>query len=298
MRSLRSVCAAIMAAALLSGCSALRIAYGTAPDLAYWWLDRYVDFNGSQAPRVHEAIDQWFAWNRRSQLPDYAALLVRAEVEVRVDTTSARACAWQADLVKRARTAFDRIAPAGAELMLTITPEQIQHIERRYAKFNDEYREAYLQPDPARRAKAALKRTVDRAEQLYGDLNDAQIALVVDLLARSPFDPDIWFAERRERQQAALQMLRRLKTEAATKEQALAALRLYADQLERSPRVEYRRYAEPLADFNCAFAAKLHNSTTAAQRQVAAERLAGWEGDLRAIAAAPEGRGLGRVQAP
>ena len=46
---------------------------GTAPDLVYWWLDRYIDFNDTQTPRVHEAIKQWFAWHRRSQLPDYAA---------------------------------------------------------------------------------------------------------------------------------------------------------------------------------------------------------------------------------
>ena len=48
----------IIAALLVSlgGCSALRIGYGTAPDLVYWWVDRYVDFNGAQTPKVREAI--------------------------------------------------------------------------------------------------------------------------------------------------------------------------------------------------------------------------------------------------
>ena len=39
-------------------------------------------------------------------------------------------------------------------------------------------------------------------------------------------------------------------------------------------------------EFNCAFAATLHNSTTAAQRRIAAAKLAGWAADLRYLAAA------------
>ena len=273
--------------ALLGGCSALRIGYGTAPDLAYWWLDRYIDFNDAQTPRVREAIRQWFAWHRRTQLPDYAAQLARARLDVLADTTPARVCEWQGELVKRAHVAFDRIAPAAAEVMLTVTPEQIRYLDQRYAKFNDEFRDDYLQPDRAKRAEENLKRTVDRAETLYGRLEDAQRARITEGLARSPFDADVWFAERRQRQLDALQLLRKLTTESASREQALAALNGYVERLERSPREPYRRYAERLAEFNCAFAAGLHNTTTPAQRRTAANKLAGWEGDLRAIAAAP-----------
>ena len=270
---------------LVSGCSALRIAYGTAPDLVYWWLDRYIDFNDTQTPRVHEAIKQWFAWNRRTQLPDYAALLARAQAEVLADTTPARVCEWQADLTARAHTAFDQVAPAAAELMLTITPQQISYLEQRYAKFNAEYRDEYLQPDSRKRADEARRRVVDRAETLYGELDEAQQERIAEGLKRSPFDPELWLVERRARQQEVLQILRRLGAEGANRERALAALRGYVDRLERSPREPYRRYSERLAEFNCAFAASVHNATSAAQRRAAAKRLAGWEGDLRTIAA-------------
>lgn len=279
-----ALCAALLT--LLGGCSTLRIAYGTGPDIAYWWLDGYIDFSREQTPKVREAIAQWFGWHRQTQLPDYAALLVRAEAEIQADTTPSRVCAWQTDLTSRARVAFERIAPQAAELMLTVTPEQVQYLTRRYAKYNEEFRDEYLQPDPAKRARANLKRTVDRAEQLYGRLNEAQIALLTESLQRSPFDPDVWLAERQQRQQAVLQMLRRLHAENAYRDQALAALRGYADQLERSPRADYRRYADNLLQFNCAFGARIQNSTTPAQRRQAADRLAGWAGDLRSLAAA------------
>ncbi len=124
---------------------------------------------------------------------------------------------------------------------------------------------------------------------LYGRLDDAQRERIDEGLKRSPFDPELWLAERRARQQEALQGLRRLQTtEGAGREQAQAVLRSYVERLERSPREPYRRYAERLADFNCTFAAALHNATSPAQRKVAAGRLAGWEGDLRALAGAAE----------
>ena len=271
---------------LVSGCSALRIGYGTAPDLAYWWLDRYVDFDGAQTARVRDAIAQWFAWHRREQLPEYAALLVRARTEVMADTTATRVCEWQSELMRRADTAFDRAAPAVADIVLSITPTQIAHIEQRYAKTNEEFRDDYLQPDPTERAAATLKRTVERAEMLYGRLDDAQRNRISEQLARSPFDPEVWLAERQQRQQDALRLLRSMGADGAmSREQAANALRSYIDRIERSPRDGYRRYAQQLTEFNCALAANLHNVTTGAQRRAGAKKLASWEGDLRAIAA-------------
>jgi Family of unknown function (DUF6279) len=273
------------AALLLSGCSALRIGYSQAADLAYWWLDGYADFNGDQTRRIREALAQWFVWHRKTQLPDYAQLLLRAQAEVRGDTTAARVCEWQGELIKRAHTAWDQAAPAAAEWALSVTPQQIQHLERRYAKANDEFRDDYLQEDPRERAEATIKRTVDRAESLYGRLDAAQRARVTAAMARSPFDPELWLAERKMRQQEALQLLRRLGAEGASREQAEGALRVYVEHMERSPREAYRRYSERLAEFNCAFGASLHNSSSPAQRRAAASKLSGWEGDLRALVA-------------
>ncbi len=280
--------AALAALALvgLTGCSALRVGYSQAPDLIYWWLDRYIDFDDDQTPKARDAIDQWFAWHRRTQLPDYADLLVRAQKEVLVDTTPARVCDWQRELLKRAHTAYDHAEPAAAEIVLTVTTGQIAHLEKRYAKNNEEFRDEYLQADPAKRAKKNLERTLERAEMLYGRLDDAQRNRIGEHLARSPFDPEIWLAERQQRQQDALRLLRSIGADGTmSREQAARALRGYIERLERSPRDDYRRYAERLSEFNCTFGAAVHNGTTAAQRRAAVKKLASWEGDLRVITA-------------
>ena len=271
--------------ALLGACSALRIGYSQAPDLMYWYLDGYVDFNSAQTPRVRDALAHWLAWHRRTQLPDYAALLARAQTEVMTDITAARACEWQRDVIRRADTAFDRAAPAVADLLVTATPQQVQNLEQHQAKANDEFRKDYLQPDLRKRAEVTLKRAVERAESLYGTLGEVQRARMAEALLRSPFDPEAWLSERRLRQQEALALMRKFGGDEAARQAAEAAVRAYVQRMETSPREPYRRYSERLNAFNCAFAATLHNSTSAAQRRTAAEKLAGWEGDARAIAA-------------
>ena len=281
----RIIAALCGAALLLSGCSALRIGYSQAADLAYWWLDGYADFDSEQTRRLREALAQWFAWHRKTQLPDYAQLLARAQAEVRAETTPTRVCEWQLELLKRAHTAFEQAAPAAAEWALSVTPQQIQHIERRYAKANDEFRDDYLQEDPRERNDATIKRAVERAESLYGRLDDSQRARIAVAMARSPFDPELWLAERKLRQQDALQLLRKLSAGGASRAQAEGALRVYADHIERSPRDAYRRYSERLVEFNCAFGASLHNSSSLAQRRMAVNKLSGWEGDLRTLVA-------------
>lgn len=275
-------------AGLLAGCSAIRFGYNQAPDLLFWWLDGYADFDDAQSLRVRDGLAQWFAWHRRTQLPDYAGLLVRAQGELPADTTPQRVCRWWDELRQRGERAAEQALPYAAEVMPTLKPAQIQHIERRYARINEEFRDDFLDKDPVRRQERSVKRAVERAEFLYGSLDAAQRTLVARLVADSPFDADAWYAERLQRQQEALQMLRRLSTENAPRDTALATLRAYGERMARSPREAYRRYQEKLETYNCGFAASLHNATTPAQRQAAVTRLKGWEADFRALSATPD----------
>lgn len=271
------------ASVLLGACSALRFGYNQADELAYWWLDGYLDFNETQTPRVRDALAQWHGWHRRTQLPDYAALLARLRAEAPAPTTPVRVCQWWDDVRVRVDAAFDRAIPASAELMLTLTPDQLRHIERRYAKANDEFRADFLQSDPAERRKESIRRTTERAESFYGRLDEAQRAQIAKSVAESPFDAELWFGERKRRQQDALQMLRRLKPEGAVVDQAQAALRVYYEHALRSPRPQYASYARTLTEYNCGVAANLHNSATPAQRAVLAGKLKGWEADIRSL---------------
>lgn len=261
--------------------------------MGYWWLDGHVDFDERQSAQVHEAIERWFAWHRRSQLPEYAALLARAQREILQPMTPAAMCAWTTEAQRRLDLALGEALPAAAELMLTLTPGQLRHIERRFRKSQDEMREDFLQPDLAERQAGRLKRTLKSFEILYGRLDAGQRELLAGQLGASSFDAERWIAERALRQREILQTLASVGNAAraggdpgALLAQARAAAQGLAAQITRSPRADYRAHQERLLQENCTLAATVHNATTRAQRETARARLKGWEDDLRALATA------------
>jgi hypothetical protein len=286
-RARSSIIAALSLALVLvlAGCSLLKLGYGQASPLAYRWLDRYVDFDDAQSLRVKAALDDAIAWHRRSQLPEYVDLLVRAEAEVLGDATPERMCGWATELRGRVDPVLQYVAPTIADVVLTLTPQQIVHIEKRFSETNDEWRDDHLQRDPRKRQRAAVAREVERAETLYGRLDDAQRELVARSVAMSPFDGELQLAERQRRQQEAVAMIRQLREASPGRDDAIAQVRAYLHGLDRAPPRSQAGYAERVAAYNCNFASELHNATSAAQRRAAAARLKGYESDLRALIA-------------
>lgn len=275
----------LAATLLLSGCGvALRLGYNQGSSLAFRWLDGYAEFDDAQSLRVRGALDEWFAWHRRTQLPDYADLLSRARAELPGPATADRMCAWSNDLRARFDTAIDHAVPAIAEVLPTLSASQIASIEKRNATRNDEYRDDFLHRDPDKRRKAATKREIERAEDVYGRLDDAQRAFVAKATAESPWDGDLAYAERLRRQADLLSTVRRLAAKRAATGEAEAEVRGWLKRAARSPNESYGRYSTRLVEYNCGYAADLHNLMTAEQRQKAVKKVKGYEDELRALA--------------
>jgi hypothetical protein len=281
----RSIIAALGLALLaaLPGCSLVKLGYGQASPLVFRWLDRYVDFDDAQSLKVRTALDETLAWHRRTQLPDYAQLLARAETEIAGDATPERMCAWAGEIRSRMTPVLQQIAPVVADVAVTLSPAQISHIEKRLAESNDEYRGDHVQRNLQRRHKAQVKREVERAEMLYGELDAAQRELVVRSVEASPQDAEVAFAERQARQRDLLTMLRRLRETNASRDEALPQVRAILAGFDQSPRESYRRHAERVLTHQCALAGALHNSASPAQRRAAAKKLAGYREDVRSL---------------
>ena len=267
----------------LPGCSFVKLGYEQAGPLAFRWLDGYVDFDDAQSLRVRAALADALAWHRRTQLPDYLQLLARAEAEVLGDATPERMCAWSGEIRSRIDPILQYLAPAIADVAVTLSPAQLAKIEKRFAETNDEYRDEHLQKNLQRRHKADLKRQVARAEMLYGELEPAQRDLIAHSVATSPYNAEIAFAERKERQHDVLALARRLRDSNPPRDDAIAQVRAYLHDVDRSPREAYRRYAEKLTAHQCALASALHGTASAAQRREAARRLAGYRADVRSL---------------
>ena len=141
----------LLAASLLAACSSVRLAYNNLPSLSYWWLDGYVDFDGAQTPRVREDLAQLLEWHRTTELPKVAGLLKKAEALAPGDVTPAQACELADEIRARLLAVAERAETAGTGLALTLGDAQLQQLERKYAKVNEDYRKEWLALSPAER---------------------------------------------------------------------------------------------------------------------------------------------------
>ncbi len=287
-RSIRSspFCLLIIGGLLLAlvGCSAaLRLGYNQGSTLAFWWADRYVDFDSRQSTQVRKALNDWFRWHRSTQLDDFEVLARRAQAEAVVPANAAQICRWSDELSNRLIQAYEHAVPAIADIALTLRPEQLKRMERRYEKANEDFRGDYLQASTDARLRESIKRTTKRAEDFYGPLNSGQQALVRRWTAESPFDPEISLTERRARQQDILSSLRRWTTEKTSPDTVRSGLKTLGQNMRQSSRENYRTYQKRLFDYNCEFMAEFHNTTTPAQRQRLLEKLKSWEVDIHAL---------------
>jgi Family of unknown function (DUF6279) len=274
---------AALALGLLGACSAIKIAYNQAPDLAYWWLDGYVDFNDRQSPVVREQLAALMAWHRQSELPKVAVLLQKTQGLVANNMSSAQACELFSEVTVMVNAVLDKALPSVAELAPTITAQQIAAMQTKQQKNIAEYSKDYIAASPTERSAKRLKDAIGRSERLYGKLEAAQIAAIERTIQNSTFDAATSLKERVQRQKDGVELMRTL---ASSKPASLAvqtSLRSYITRSLNSPDPAYRAYAQTMVREGCDAFAAVHASTTPAQRANAVQILKGYEMDVRAL---------------
>ena len=267
----------------LQGCGVIKLAYNQSPELAYWYLDSHLDLTSEQSLQVKAKLNQLQAWHRQTQLPAYALTLQQLQQQLLADTTTAQACTVAADVRSKLGTLSRQTEPLAASLAGMLNADQLKHMAQKFAKTNAKEQAERLDDGPRSRQEKRLKQALERAERLYGSLNDSQRTMLAKRLELSRFDDRLVFAEKQRRQRDALATLQPLIASQASPEQALVALRGLMERTFVSPDLVHRTYFEQLGQENCQTFAELHNTTTAAQRTKAVETLKGYVQDLQTL---------------
>lgn len=280
--------AAVAALVLLGGCSAVKLTYNNLPELAYWWVDSYADLDELQSAQLRTDLTRLHAWHRENELTRVAALLQLVQRDAQTDTTAQNVCRFYEQVRERVESVRVQAEPAAVSLAMTLSPMQIGHIAAKFDKRNTAWRREWTSGSTAAQLEKRLQKSVERAEQFYGTLDDKQRAVLQAGMANSRFDPQRSYAERLRRQQDLLQLLRMLSGASGTAQptfaQATVALRGYVDRSLTSPDPAYRAYFQAATLENCQTYAQLHNSASAQQRTRAIARVAAYERDARELA--------------
>ena len=141
-------------------------------------------------------------------MPDYERLLqeTAARAATRIDADDARR------IYREMRALYHRSLRQGipdmADFLLQLHPEQIAHLERKFAEENARTAREILKGTPRERREAAAKRYLERIEDWTGTLSQAQREQVRARVAAMQDIADEWMDDRRFRQAETLGLIR------------------------------------------------------------------------------------------
>ena len=284
---MRHIIGVLLAALLLSGCSAVKLAYNNAPELGYWWLDGYLDFTSAQSSRVRSDLATLQSWHRQQELPLYVATLEKLQGMAVANVNSGQLCDMTDEMRARLQALLDRAEPTVLAVSPTLTPAQLTHLTQQFEKRAEKWREEWLGGTAQERRERRFKQLLDRVETFYGRQDKAQRALLQSAMVDSIFDAEMTHREVLRRQQDTLQTLRRVQGSKRDEPGVRLEMRGLIERALTSPDPDYRNYASRLQLETCSTLATLHNNSTAEQRQHLMETLKDYEDDARSLMTNP-----------
>jgi hypothetical protein len=271
--------------ALLAACSTIRFSYNHGDTLLYWWLDAYVDFEGDQSDWVKRDIGELFQWHRKTQLHDYAALLGTFQRQLAGNPTQADLLNDYRELRTRTETLAMKAVPDMVDLARSLTPGQIEQMEKRFNKKNDEYRRKFVSGSVEKRNEARFDKSMDQFKLWFGGFSNEQEKVLRRASDARPLDSNIWLEERIYRQHRILALARKIQQEKPNKEQTGAMITaLLREFFTRMDAPERKGFYDAYINATSNFILTAIRIATPAQKAHAQQRMQGWIDDFNALA--------------
>ncbi|TWI61915.1 hypothetical protein IP91_04514 [Pseudoduganella lurida] len=284
-RSFRTWCA-IALLAVLAACSSLKLAYNNGDTLLYWWLDNYVDFDGDQRAEVKKDIDNLFRWHRKTQLQDYTQFLQRAQKQLQSNPSPADLRADYDDIRARTQALLVKAAPDIADLALSLKPEQLDQMEKKFEKNNVKFRKENMKGSRDDQNEFRYKKSMEQFELWFGTFTSEQKAIIRKASDARPLDNNIWFDERQRRQRNVLNLARKIVQEKPSREQATAQIQaLIRDSFSRMDNSERKPFFDSYTNSTIELVHTVIRIATPEQKAHAQKRMQGWIGDFSTLAA-------------
>lgn len=274
--------AVLAAFASLSGCTALQLGYNNADTLIHWRGGKYFGFEGEQKAEFERRVQHFLAWHRKTELPRYAAFANTLGDRL-ARGISQPDLVWGYDSFQALlRQTLRAAAAESGELLDTVSPAQVERFQARLDKENRDFAKDHgLADSPEERRAKRVRRNIERLEDWFGALTDAQIERVRLYSTRAPLDDELRDLDRKRMQRELVAMFK-----ARQARQKLVQWAATWDR-NRDPLYETRR-KENLREY-FGMLLDLDRTLSTEQRDRAVQRLRGFAGDFSALVAAAGG---------
>lgn len=280
-RTTRFLIVAALAAAL-AACTFTKFAYNQADTVITWLADDYFDLDSQQKADFQKRFERFHAWHRFEQLPDYAQFMKVARTRMQ-DGLSQADVLWFVDGLKaRTRAAAQKAAPEAAPLLASLTPAQIENLQKKWAKENKKYvAERKVFGTPEERYEAEGKRVIKHMKEWLAPLTSEQEARVMQLTRELPQLERERYTERLRRQKEFLEVLAHRNEELPKFTQRVSDWMMYWER-GRSP--EYQRQVDASWQKRADLFVAVDKMFTPEQRIASLQRIDNYAADFSQLA--------------
>lgn len=270
-------------ASTLLGCSTVRFAYNQGDTLAYWWLDDHIGFNQVQEPLIRSSLERHFWWHRTEQLPAISGSLQRAQQKLQGPLSKSEFLALRSELIKHVYKVSEEVIPDAAKLIVSLDASQIETMQKKINKNNQKFKNEFLPKDKNKQANVRANKTIERAEWLYGSLNNAQENKIREFLLKNPIDGEHAFQEKLRRQSEFIAICKEAQQQKLSQKATEALLRDYLKYFEAGRSKEQQASHKKWIESGAETASFISSVVNEDQNKYAAERIGGWMSDVQEL---------------
>lgn len=273
---------ACAAALLLAGaCSMAGMAYNNVVPLAAWYVDDYVELDETQRARFRDGLERLRAWHRRSELPEYSRVLEDAARRVDGEVSAADVRALYDDGRRLTNRLAERALPEVADLLLSLTPQQVASIEDKLRRENEKLENERVRAPTAQRDRERVERYMRNIESWMGSLTPEQKLRVRAGVEKMQINDALRIADRKRLQGKFLTLLRN----PPPKPKFVEELRGIFTRPEEGRDPEYVEATRVWREQTTALFADTLATATPSQRNHLKRKLRGYASDVTALVA-------------
>jgi len=192
----------------VSGCSRFKLLYSFGGEAIQSETEFYLDLNEEEEAALERSVGELISWHRAEMLPRYAEFFrngAEAADNGALDELQVRSAIQEMRALLR-QTIEGAVPHVAAVLAGHTKPRKLNHLRARMAERSAERREELEVPKLEWLAERT-ESSVRRFERFFGDLSEAQVAMVQRYFADTAGSSNPWQRVREDRRQAFLAFL-------------------------------------------------------------------------------------------
>ena len=201
--------AALLLIILLASCAAMQVAYNNSGILIKLWVKSHFDLKGTQSADFNARLAKVQRWHRTQELPHYEKISRQVGAHLSRHITPDDVHATFEAIRERYKALAKTVAEEGSPVLLTLTPEQLQHLQAQFDEDNEKFIKKHrMNASTEKQLDRKIKWAKDKFEEWIGNLSSDQEQIIETAIREMPILTEMQLTDRQKNQKEFIALVK------------------------------------------------------------------------------------------